>query len=606
MNKKPPYQYNKSSHSKTKYHKYPAKNNKLLMIPLIIMVAVIPLIVRYLDYHPGLSNFNWFPTEDSNFDFFLYYKQLYFVITCSIMLILIGYRIYQDKSSLKFSPIFIPLGLYGFLALLSTFFSKYSSFGFTGIYEQFESIFVILGYCLIVYYAFLFIDTEDDVQLVFHFFLISVSILGLLGISQAFGQDFFATDVGLKTILPSNIWSRINDFNFTFGKNRVYLTLYNPNYVGVYVALVAPIIICLILTSRKPKTILLYIAALIGLMISLYGSKSKAGLVGFIASLFFILIFLRNYIFRKSRFMVPIIVVGIITIVFIGSLKYDLIYKRVNNLMNTEKAEKHLTDIRTEEDIIIFYQGNELRVNYKQNSENELSFNFTDGNNQEVDQTLNVDTGSYDILDERFAGFNAAPVVYNDLLCVKVQIDDKDWLFSNQLGDETYYYINRFGRPDKIVTADSTLFTGFETFATGRGYIWSRTLPLLRKYLFLGSGADSFSIVFPQQDYINLYNYGFSDQIITKPHSMYLQIGVQTGVLSLLAFIVFYSMYFFSSITLYRKGHFDDLYSQAGVAIFIGTISYMITGFSNDSSITVSPVFWVMIGIGININLRLK
>ena len=45
---------------------------------------------------------------------------------------------------------------------------------------------------------------------------------------------------------------------------------------------------------------------------------------------------------------------------------------------------------------------------------------------------------------------------------------------------------------------------------------------------------------------------------------------------------------------------------QTGVSIFIGTIAYLITGISNDSTITVAPIYWVLIGIGIALNYRLN
>jgi hypothetical protein len=64
-------------------------------------------------------------------------------------------------------------------------------------------------------------------------------------------------------------------------------------------------------------------------------------------------------------------------------------------------------------------------------------------------------------------------------------------------------------------------------------------------------------------------------------------------------------MYFISSLRLYIKGTFDNYFSRAGVSIFIGTIAYMIAGITNDSTITVAPVFWVLIGIGIAVNYKI-
>lgn len=593
------------AHSKSNANKYSANYHKLYMIPLIIIAGIIPLIIRYHEYETGLSVFSWFSTEDTNIDFFLYFKQLYFILTCSIMLIIIGFKIYMNKK-VKIGPIFIPLGIYGLLALLSTVFSKYSSFGYSGIYEQFESVFVLLGYCLIVLYAYLFINKEEDVLFVFRYFTYGVIILGVIGTLQAFGHDFFASAIGLKTILPRVQWSNISDFKFSFGENCSYLTLYNPNYVGVYVALVAPILFCLMLTSKVKKTIVLYLIALIGLGISLYSSQSASGLISIIASTVIILLFMRRYIFRKSRFTVPIIFIGIGVFFIIGVLKFDALTSGIISLIPSENATNPLTDIKTEEDIVLTYYGSDLRINYTLSEKSELNFSFKDSTNQEVEMIANAETNAYDIIDERFTGISVSPVTYSDIFCIKVQVNGYDWLFSNQLGDGTYYYINRLNRADKIVTADSAVFTGYESFASTRGYLWSRTIPLFKDYIVLGSGADTFAIAFPQQDYVNLHNYGFTNSIVTKPHNIYMQMGVQTGVLSLIAFLVFYLMYFCSSVLLYIKGQFEDTYAQFGVAVFIGTIGFMITGISNDSSITVSPVFWTMIGIGVAVNMKVK
>jgi O-antigen ligase len=128
----------------------------------------------------------------------------------------------------------------------------------------------------------------------------------------------------------------------------------------------------------------------------------------------------------------------------------------------------------------------------------------------------------------------------------------------------------------------------------------------LKKHLILGSGADTFAIAFPQQDYVGIYNAGFDSQFVSKPHNMYLQMGVQTGVLSLIAFLVFYGMYFISSIRLYIKGHFNSYFAQIGVGVFVGTFGYMITGIANDSTIAVAPMFWTLMGLGIAINYKVK
>jgi len=121
-----------------------------------------------------------------------------------------------------------------------------------------------------------------------------------------------------------------------------------------------------------------------------------------------------------------------------------------------------------------------------------------------------------------------------------------------------------------------------------------------------GSGPDTFTLIFPQDDYIGLENNGFKGSIVSKPHNLFLQIGIQTGVISLIAFLVLYLIYFIQSIRLYVKNKFESYSAQIGVGIFLATIGYMIGGITNDSTITVSPIFWILLGIGFAMNQKIK
>jgi hypothetical protein len=279
----------------------------------------------------------------------------------------------------------------------------------------------------------------------------------------------------------------------------------------------------------------------------------------------------------------------------------------MNKVLNIQKSIPKLTNIQTNDDeLIIKYNGNDLKVKFYLDSMNNCYFDFLDKNNNALPVSMDELNGPITMLDERFSGFIFTPLMYDDILSFNVLIDGHEWYFTNQTDDGTYYYINQYGKLDKIITAPSALFTGYENYASGRGYIWSRTIPLLKDNLIFGSGADTFALEFPHQDYVNLYNYGYNNAFLSKPHSLYLQIGVQTGVASLLSFLIFYGIYFISSVKIYLSGHFNSYYSKVGVAIFIGTISYMISSISNDSTITVAPVFWVLMGLGIAVNKKVK
>jgi len=605
-------QRGRGKQSSTKYYKSkgkiaPKKSNIWLLLPIIFILSVLPFIVKLKEYNANLSNFPWFTYNDLYTDFFLYYKQMFFLIAIFIMAVIAAFKAYTDKKNIVYSRMLLPLAIYGGLALLSSIFSTYRSYSFRGIHDHFESVFVLLGYCLIVYYCLQIIKTEEDVRLIVNCFVVSVLVMSLLGFTQYIGKDFFTTDLGLKMILPMEHWSTRDTVQFNFEKTRVYLTLYNPNYVGSYAAMAASFLLVLALLTKKRKWMIpLYLLAAVGISVSLLGSKSKTGIIGLAVAGVIALIILSKYLAKYFYFTIPLLLLILSVVILYNKANDNVLVKSIGQATVFNKSEPPLKEIVTADDeIIIEYEDNKLHVQYII-EDGYGNFIMEDDDGNPIKAHYEEDKTEFVIEDERFAGFRLGVAKYENTPLFYVTIDNHNWFFTNQTGDGSYYYMNNYGRPDKIITAPHALFSGYEGYASGRGYIWSRTLPLLKKHIILGSGADTYMIAFPQQDYVGLSNYGYGDQLVTKPHNLYLQVGVQTGLLSLIAFLVFYAMYFISSVKLYFKGRYKSYYAQVGVAILVASVSYIVLGFANDSSITVAPVFWVLIGLGITVNRLAK
>jgi O-antigen ligase len=163
----------------------------------------------------------------------------------------------------------------------------------------------------------------------------------------------------------------------------------------------------------------------------------------------------------------------------------------------------------------------------------------------------------------------------------------------------------------KLVDLYPVEHIGFENnpgFGSWRGYIWSRSFPLLKKTLLLGTGADTYCAVFPQEDYAGKYSTtGASyDIVVDKPHNMYLGAAVGTGVLSLLALLAIFGIYLFSSARIYRRASYgDDFLTFAGSGVFFGIIGFLAAALVNDSSVSVMPMFYGLLGLGIAINDKL-
>ena len=580
-------------------------NYFLLLVGFVLLF--LPLIIKAKVYDPKLAQFDWFSNTTKSIDVFLYWKEFYFGLALAVMVICLLASFFNGKRQFTFQPIFIPLFIYGGLAVLSTIFSEYRSFGISGIFEQFESVFCLLGYVVLVYYIVLYVRHAGDVHALINVLAIGALIIGVIGTFQGLHLDFFRGSLGKSIIATEQVPASSLSFSFMLG--QAYVTLYNPNYVGVYCVLLIPVFAILTPFAKKTWEKGLYAAVVVTLLLSMFAAQFKAGIVCLAVVGVMVLFLMRKSIIKKWFIAVPGVVLVVALFVIVDLVNGHVYSTGIKNAFQISKTQQPaLTEIETLEDKITFtYQGQSysLTADAVDAGDGTLTYSYfavtgADGTNIPV--VPSEDQTYYVIADENLAGFSITGAPSISGFCMTV--DGKQWNFIKR--EDGYKYYNLYGRETVIETADSAVFTGYESFASRRGFIWAKTIPMLKKYILLGSGADTFSIVFPQHDYVSLYNNGYGEQLISKPHCWYLQVAVQTGVLSLIALLVFYGMYFVQSIRLYSKKIMDSYLAQVGVAIFVGTIGYMVAGITNDSSITVAPVFWAVMGIGIAVNTMVK
>jgi O-antigen ligase len=146
-------------------------------------------------------------------------------------------------------------------------------------------------------------------------------------------------------------------------------------------------------------------------------------------------------------------------------------------------------------------------------------------------------------------------------------------------------------------------FEGRMTWGSSRGYIFSRTFPLLPKRFFIGSGSDSFILEFPQHEVIAKARY-FNDPYIAvdKAHNLYLQTAVTTGVISALALIVLLGFYLFTTFFALIRNKPPVRLFILRLGILAAVSAFAVSSMSTDSTLSSMPVFWVIIGIGYAVN----
>lgn len=198
--------------------------------------------------------------------------------------------------------------------------------------------------------------------------------------------------------------------------------------------------------------------------------------------------------------------------------------------------------------------------------------------------------------------------IYNrNIVCMNFYKDYKNSLYFKHTGTAIKMVHPNTMTTFAPVNAEHIGFEGKEELGSSRGYIWSRTLPLLGNCLFTGYGPDTFTYNFPQNDVLAKYysyeqfNEGFY-VTVDKPHNMYLQIFYSSGLIALLAFLGIVVFYLVDCFRLYALRREYRTEQAMGISVMLGIVGYLAAGMFNDSVVSVAPVFWILLGVGAALN----
>ena len=125
---------------------------------------------------------------------------------------------------------------------------------------------------------------------------------------------------------------------------------------------------------------------------------------------------------------------------------------------------------------------------------------------------------------------------------------------------------------------------------------------MVRDTWLYGYGPDTYVVRFPQHDVLGKINTGGTPRIVVdKPHNLYLQTIVSTGLISFLALIVLFATYCLLCFRHIRMLDQDDIRRWMSIGIFVAICGYLIAGLFNDSVVSVAPIFWILWGLGIGL-----
>jgi len=613
----------------------------LMQLLLVLILSIIPLIVQ-LYVVPENQELSSIWNKISQGDFYSYYKSKWLIILTTILMFLMIFhwvgsgRLKTVKSSKlsfsrskqqnkhqnihhniqKYIQQYILIGLMAGCVILSTLISEYKYTAIWGIPERYEGAIVWGTYFVLFLMSMTIRQNAKWLKVISVCLLFSASVIGCIGILQFFELDIFQTQFGSELLqLFSN-----SDKNFKIlhrgdgasaVANGIYSTLYNSNTLGMYMSMVFLFSFVEIFFVQKVKSRILLSCISMVLFVNLIGSFSRGAFLAAVITMI-VIIFLLIW----TRY-------GNIKLIFGLLISYFLLFGGMDLYSSSEISsrlfginsieQKHKEDFQIDKIKEFNMKGHTLTLTGTKSQlivrVDEMGLNFYDENNSKLTLSKENDKGLYTFKENNYENYKIT--VSDNLL--KIQ-KGKSYLYFVILEDG-FHFLNSDGELVDLGTDIKSFgFIGFERLGSARGYIWSRTLPLLKESFLFGFGPDTFSLYFPQDDYKGKLKFMYDAYVyVDKPHNMYLQMSINTGVISLVFFLLLILSYFIrcfstikrikgttvvedSKINITRN---DDVFIDRSFlfATFALILSYLIAGMFTDTTVSVTPVFWIMLGL---------
>ena len=618
------------------------KRIKWHLVPLSLLFGVLPLIL-HLSYFQLDPIYQTVLLGDTYQDFFFFYKGIFFILLTIVMLIIL--LVQHDKFSLCRNVFFKIYALAGLtfitFSVLSTFLSPYKDLAIVGGPTRYEGLGIMLCYIMVMFYCYATLQDFSDYKYILYPFCCTAIVQAFIGFTQLIGRDFTKWKF-IRDLLAHGEFEAMN--YFTSGTKPWFPqtdpvwqgTLGNSNYSGSFVSLALPLFLFFLCVEKSTKQRMLLILATVCTLFVTFACNSRAGLLGLGISFIFFLICINRFIpilfskakvyihvhFKRTLFIGSFIV--LLLILFIGTtnvrIRFSLLLKDMAKFINPVTTTQTFIPVDTAKLQYIETTTHSIQL---QTASGPLDIRFQQGKSffkNHLGQKLfpfilEGDTSNaYILYTPPYKGyilevFSTDDTTYNIRLYIDQNLSDTtfDGGICGFVMDEvqTMPLCNYWDFEPLEIEAPPTFgFKGKEKLGSGRGYIWSRSLPLLTDTLLLGVGPDMYMLAFPQNDFwgkLNVFSAPYT--CVDKPHNSYLQFWINQGALTCIAFLVICITYIIHCLYLYgfKKGYTS--YEWIGLGFMSSIIAYLCTSFFNDTTLSVTPLFFALLGAGMAYNV---
>ena len=604
----------------------------VLLLPVLFGLCIVPMIVLTHDYTIDFTQFEWFNKAPSTgqIDSFGYSKSVALTIVGIATVFFFCYYYWKQINKYHMTStaffanldkkIAILLGIHLIMVIISSVTSKYSELAYSGGgYTQWQTMWVLLAYGILFFYTYAWVTSARKINILIYGLIIHTALMSFIGFMQSIDQNPLLWDWVQKIITK---YSTLTGISFKAGYSSVVMTFPNPNYTGTYIALTLPIVVMFIFLKVSDKKWISVSCKLIGVLIaagfikSLIGSGSTAaGMTLAFVSVVVIVLLIINYFDPQNKIwwisLAGILILGIVSIFAILQTNYAK--TAIEKLKNGSVDTRNLISIVNETPTrlkVNFRNGESFDLDITIPEESNATFTITDSSGKNIPLTYDNGLELYTPNDPRFNMLTLESKRY----AMDTGIHDAFTLCDtpNQISFTFVYdnnewkYYTPYGKLIKLKEVEHFGFKNSENMANRRGYIWSRTIPLMKTYWFKGIGPNAFIIAFPNADFVGSKRGGGSTLLVDKPHNTFLQTYIQTGGISAISYAALCIIYMLQSLRLLWRKKLTNNLSKIAFGLFTASLSYTIVGLTNDAIVGVQSSYWILLGLGFAVNRMLK
>lgn len=602
--------------------------DRLIRDIVYLYLIILPwLVMPHKSYYTEDEKLLFASNTEGIFDIFLYWKMVFTIAVSIILLILLvvsiikyNYKIF-DFNRLSDRIILICLVIYIACTVMSYVCAQYRQLALTGGVNSFEGTVVLLSY-VVLFLAGRYIVQKCEYCHIEYIAMFNAILLFVLSLIE----------VNYKSIAEL-VLRRAVEIDYP---GMLCLTFYNPSYCAGFIIIL--LAVCLYYYSVSKQFIKNAVWGCLSVTTLICGFLTRS------SAAFYILIFemavfvvtmtvtfIRNITNKNNIVLMKMmsIVVGVIAILLIDLCAGGHIFNSAKSASVNETTLIHKSDYYKVNNIEL--NGSKVCITGDNNKlvcgiDSDNTIYFTD----ETGKIISVSSqGDKLVFPEPYSAVCAR--IWNDMLCLDLGYKGElRFLMYNN----TFYPALSDGSVVKDISARTDVATGrYDNLFTGRGYIWRNTQPVIRNTLVFGHGAGTFEMYFKQFDFVGLLNsQGNVDLIVDKPHSLYLQIACNQGLLCSIAVVtIFITLIVINILAAIRKAkgqalsgkysegaadkgvnksdHNRDYYNNIYINIFAALLiaAFMVFELITDSNITVNPIMVVIAGmIGADIKYEVR